>query len=193
MRTVRSLALALLAVAPSLAFAHEGHEHGFVAAFMHPMLGWDHLLAMVLVGVLAARHAGRAAIALPVGFVGGAGAGALLGLTLASGGGAPAWLEPAIAGSVMLLGLAAAITWRAPLVLATLACTLFGAVHGFAHGIELQADAAPVLAGMLLATALLHAAGYVIARAASVRAPSLVRIAGLASGAVAVVALTRLA
>ena len=36
-----------------VALAHEGGGHvgGFSSGFMHPLLGWDHVLAMVAVGL----------------------------------------------------------------------------------------------------------------------------------------------
>ena len=41
---------------PGIAAAHTGvgATHGFSHGFLHPILGLDHLLAMVLVGVVAA-------------------------------------------------------------------------------------------------------------------------------------------
>ena len=39
-----------------VALAHEGGGHvgGFSSGFMHPLLGWDHVLAMVAVGLWGA-------------------------------------------------------------------------------------------------------------------------------------------
>ena len=50
-----SAAVAALFLAPSLAFAHTGvgDTLGFVHGFSHPLSGLDHVLAMVMVGVLA--------------------------------------------------------------------------------------------------------------------------------------------
>ena len=36
-----------LAFGASPALAHAGHEHGLVAGFMHPLMGADHVAAMV--------------------------------------------------------------------------------------------------------------------------------------------------
>jgi urease accessory protein len=43
------LALGLLVVLPNLASAHilPGTAHGFRDGFLHPLTGWDHLLAMI--------------------------------------------------------------------------------------------------------------------------------------------------
>ena len=51
---------ALLSV-PALARAHTlpGPESGLAAGFTHPLMGWDHLLVMLVVGVWAAQLGGR--------------------------------------------------------------------------------------------------------------------------------------
>ena len=53
MRT--ALAIILLLITPSMAFAHTGHGDtmGFVHGFGHPIGGLDHILAMLAVGVFA--------------------------------------------------------------------------------------------------------------------------------------------
>ena len=67
---VQRTALALFLIScSSAAVAHPGHADGFLAAVAHPWLGWDHLLAMVLVGVLASGYSGLRGLALPVAFV----------------------------------------------------------------------------------------------------------------------------
>ncbi len=58
------LALAAL-LAPSAALAHTGigaHGAPFVSGLLHPLLGPDHLLAMVAVGIFAAMTGGRAVV-----------------------------------------------------------------------------------------------------------------------------------
>lgn len=62
---------ALAALTPSLAFAHSGgaHVHGFFAGLEHPLLGMDHLLAMVAVGMIGARSGGRSVVLVPLVFV----------------------------------------------------------------------------------------------------------------------------
>jgi urease accessory protein len=48
-----SLAVAVAALAPSAAWAHaDAHPRGgFVAGFLHPISGLDHVVAMVAVGL----------------------------------------------------------------------------------------------------------------------------------------------
>src|SRR5688500_18983774 len=63
-------AAALLLPAP--AHAHSGHALAYACAsgIAHPFHGWDHLLAMVAVGVWAAQLGDRARWLVPVAFVG---------------------------------------------------------------------------------------------------------------------------
>ena len=56
---------------PTTAFAHTGvgAANGVAHGFMHPFSGLDHVLAMVAVGLLAARLGGRALWLVPFSFV----------------------------------------------------------------------------------------------------------------------------
>src|SRR5437660_135307 len=69
-RTAFRIAAASLALVPTVAFAHPGHEGpGLVAGFLHPLGGVDHIIAMMAVGLLAARLGGRALWLVPASFV----------------------------------------------------------------------------------------------------------------------------
>ncbi len=175
----------LVVLPPQAALAHTGagHAFGFIAGFGHPFGGFDHLLAMVLVGMLAAQMGGRAILALPAAFLALMAVGGVAGL---AGFGLPS-VEIGIALSVVALGAALAFAVRAPLAAAALAVGGFALFHGFAHGAELPAGAgAPAYAaGFLLATALLHAAGvavgYALARPSGRIGGLALRAAGAAS------------
>lgn len=157
-----SLVVAVLAVAP--ASAHTGVSGvggGFATGFAHPFGGFDHLLAMVAVGLIAAMMKGRALWALPGTFVAfmalGAVAGALaLGLPL---------VEVGIALSVVIFGLLIATGARLSVGAAVAVVAAFAIFHGHAHGTEMPVMTAVTSygAGFLMATALLHAAGVGIA------------------------------
>ncbi len=159
--------------------AHPGHgTHDLLTGLVHPFLGFDHLLAMVAVGVwsAAALPSGRR-VAGPAVFMLGMLFGGLLGA------GTTAWplLDFGIAGSVVLFG-AMLIAPRAWPVSAGLA--LIGAaalLHGLAHGAELPLDAAFVgyAAGFLAATALLHGLGLAAGRAMAQAQAWVWRAAGL--------------
>ena len=181
-RTVRHalLALALSAVA-GIASAHEGNGAvgGFAAGFMHPILGWDHVIAMVAVGLWGA-FLGRPAIwVLPVVFP----------LVMAFGGalgvaGVPMpGVETGIAVSAIVLGAMVAFAARPPLWVAAVIVGAFAIFHGHAHGAELPEAANPLAysLGFVLATGLLHLCG--IAFGLVVRWPAgqiAVRVSGAA-------------
>lgn len=154
----RSLALLAMAIpAPALAHTSEGLRGGFVAGFLHPVSGVDHLLAMVAVGLWGAILGQPLLYALPVVFplmMAIAGVAAIAGLMLPG-------VELAIAASVIVLGLAIAAAWRAPVWLALVIVGGFALFHGWAHGAELPSMADPVAysAGFVTATGLLHLAG----------------------------------
>ena len=173
------ISLALL-LAPSLAFAHPGHEtSGLLAGLSHPLLGLDHLLAMLAVGLWAAQQQGAARWALPLTFVGSLMLGGLLGLN----GLAFAGVENAIAASLLALGLLVAVAVRLPLALAMGLTALFALNHGLAHGMEVPAlgSAWAYVAGFCLATLALHTAGYTAFKALPTRlAATLARVAGSA-------------
>ena len=157
--------LAALAVSASLQ-AHPGHGevNSFVAGFSHPLLGLDHVLAMLAVGVWAAqaRSAGRVMWVAPLTFVAAMLMGAMLGL---SGLSLPL-VEPMIAASVLVFGLLVAARAQKGAVVMSL-IGAFALFHGIAHGAEFGAAADASVAGWMLgftlATALLHAAGIAIA------------------------------
>ncbi len=153
---------AILAAASGAALAHPGHETaGFLSGFAHPLGGLDHLLAMLAVGLYAARQPGAARWMLPAGFVlamlAGAGLGAL-GVAL------PA-VEAGIAASVLVFGLLIAFAARLPLAASLPLVAAFALFHGHAHHAEMgSASLAAYALGFALATMLLHGTGYLIAR-----------------------------
>jgi urease accessory protein len=181
-----SLAAAALGALPLLASAHVGadgaahHDIGFTQGFLHPFTGMDHLAAMVAVGLwsaLIARSA-RDVLWAPVGFAAMLLAGALIGL---AGVQVPA-VEPMIAASLLVIGLLVVTRLRLPGPVAAAVVGAFAVFHGVAHGYELSGDhgAGLAIAGMVLATALLHAGGIAIGWALRRRTAWLPRVAGAA-------------
>ncbi|WP_409527790.1 HupE/UreJ family protein [Rhizobium sp.] len=70
-RLARPIAILLTVLFPASASAHTGvsDASGFLHGFAHPISGLDHVLAMVMVGVIA-DHLGRRALwAVPFAFV----------------------------------------------------------------------------------------------------------------------------
>ncbi|HEV8392242.1 MAG TPA: HupE/UreJ family protein [Dongiaceae bacterium] len=148
----------------SPAFAHTGigaHGNGFVAGFLHPLLGLDHELAMLGVGVWAVQLGKRAIWLVPVSFVTVMAIGAVVGIV-----GAPLpMVEFGIAGSVLVIGVLIAFGARMPVALAMSLVGAFALFHGHAHGTELPGFAHPAAygAGFIAATSLLHVAGVGVA------------------------------
>jgi len=151
------LAAAVMAVA-SPASAHVGQHMGFSigSGFAHPLLGLDHLAAMVAVGLWSALAGGRRLWIWPAAFVGAMLAGGVIGQ---AGIGLPQ-VEPAIAVSVIVLGALVATGLKAPVVIGAVLVAAFAIFHGHAHGAEAPVDAwAGYASGFVLATALLHLIG----------------------------------
>ncbi|RWB28071.1 MAG: HupE/UreJ family protein [Mesorhizobium sp.] len=185
MKTLARLGIlsALAALTPSLAFAHSGgaHVHGFFAGLEHPLLDMDHLLAMVAVGMIGARAAGRSFVLVPLFFVSAMVAGALLGM---AGIGLPS-LETGIALSLVVFGAIVGLARPLPLAAAAALTALFGLFHGNAHGLEIPESAGGIAyaAGFMLGTSMLHAIGA-LSVFKFARWPMMVRTAGLATSLV---------
>lgn len=154
---------AVLAVWSATAWAHPGHaDSGFVAGFAHPWAGWDHLLAMLAVGLWAVQGgASRSMLALPAAFA----AAVAAGLALGWAGIGWAGNEAGILASLLVLGGLLLTRARPALPLAVAGVALGGLLHGLAHGLESPAAAgAPGFAlGLLTATLLLHGLGMGLA------------------------------
>jgi urease accessory protein len=164
---------ALLATAACLiatpAMAHSGHatDTGVVAGLLHPLSGLDHVLAMTLIGVLAAQLGGRHLWQVPAAFLAFAAVGSAMGLA----GFVIPQLEAAIGLSVAVLGLMAISRVRLPAAAAVVVAGGSAVLHGAAHGTELPAGANALgfVSGFLLSTAILHAAGLALGRALSIQ------------------------
>lgn len=157
------LALAILALSPTIAFAHTGigHPAGFFHGFEHPIGGMDHVLAMVAVGVFAFVLGGRALWQVPLSFVGMMIAGFALGVAQIE----VPFVELGIALSSVVIGAAAALGRPMPAALAMGLVGVFAIFHGHAHGAEMPETTAGLTyaLGFVIATALLHAAGILAA------------------------------
>ena len=151
------LVMALMLATPAYAHMGTGLPGGFLAGFKHPFSGFDHLLAMVAVGLWGAFLGRPLIVALPVIFPTVMAMGAILGMAHVPF--LP--IEIGIAISVLILGVVIATALKAPIWLASLIVAVFGLFHGYAHGKELPSAADPVgfSVGFVMATGLLHVAG----------------------------------
>jgi urease accessory protein len=172
------LPLFLFLASPALAHTGDMAGAGFITGFLHPVFGWDHVAAMVAVGLWGAFLGQPAIWVLPVAFPVVMALGGMLGVA-----GIPVpMIETGIAASALVIGLAVALAVRPPIWVAAVVVAFFAIFHGYAHGAEMPAAADPVAfaAGFVVATGLLHLAGIGIGLA--VRYPA-GRIAVRAIGA----------
>jgi len=150
---------------PMLAFAHEAAveeiiNKGFEEGLKHPVLGLDHLLAMVGVGIVSAQMGGRAVWAVPAMFVTSMMIGGILGMIEYDVGA----IEVGIAMSVVLLGLVIAANAKIMASIIYGFVALFGIFHGYAHGVEMPTLAVSwiYILGFMIGTSSLHIVGVFI-------------------------------
>ena len=164
-------------------FLHSYGGGGILSGFLHPLLGLDHLLAMLAVGILSAQIGGRALWTVPATFVGVMALGAFLGIFGLS----LPLVEYGITFSVLVLGIAIVFGSSIPEWAALIAVAFFALFHGNAHGTEIPDITNTIgllvayILGFLIATAGLHVIGALIGLLASrsKRGPTLMRIGGL--------------
>ena len=169
---------------------HTGYDAGIFAGLLHPILGLDHLLAMVTVGLLSAQLGGRAIWTVPLTFVSVMAVGGILGIL-----GFPLpFVEIGIALSVVALGIALVSPKKLPVWLTMVFVGVFALFHGHAHGSELPAlsetflDVVAYIFGFLVATATLHLIGALVGQSleSSPRGANLLRFAGVVIAGVGV-------
>lgn len=184
----QKFALAALAIASTVspAAAHEGQVilfGPFLGGFTHPVLGLDHFLAMLSVGIVSAIIGGRAIWTVPATFVTFMAVGGAIGWSRL--GFSPALIETGIAFSVVLLGVLVVLDRALPALYVAIPVAFFGAMHGYAHGSEIPKIADPVLyaAGFMIGTICIHLLGVLVGDISRryARGRILLRIAGACS------------
>jgi len=153
------LATAIWLLLGTSLWAHEdaGMAGGFISGLTHPLLGFDHVVAMIAVGLWGAFLGSPALWILPVVFpvvMAFGGALGVLGVQIPL-------VETGIAASAVVLGLMVALALRPKIAIAAVIVGAFAIFHGHAHGTELP-EAASSLAysiGFVISTGLLHLAG----------------------------------
>lgn len=148
----------LVSLIPATAMAHElAGGGGFISGLRHPVLGFDHLLAMLSVGILSAQMGGRSLWSVPATFV----AAMLLGGIIGMAGLRFFSVEFGIAVSVFVLGISIASERKLAPVLAMNCVGFFALFHGYAHGSEMPFLAKPTLyaLGFISGTTAIHVAG----------------------------------
>lgn len=150
----------LLMAVPQPVFAHGVIGEGLTAGLAHPIGGWDHLLAMLAVGIISTKIGGRHIWGIPLLFLLGMAAGYGLGLQQITW----PYVEWSILLSVLGLGLLLLLPQHPPLLVITFMVLLFGMNHGYAHGLEWshQVSAWLFSLGFLGTTTGLHIMGGIL-------------------------------
>jgi urease accessory protein len=174
-------AAAVLSSGVALAHTEVGVAGGLASGFTHPIFGFDHVVAMVAVGLWGAFLGQSAIWLLPVVFpmvMAFGGLAGVLGVPLPG-------VETGIALSALALGAVVALALRPPLWVAAILVGAFAIFHGHAHGTELPEAASPLAygAGFVVATGLLHLSG--IALGLLSRWPAGLRAVRVGGGAIA--------
>jgi urease accessory protein len=160
-RTIALVVCALLISMHSAAAHTEGGlAGGFASGFAHPLLGADHIAAMVAVGLWGAFLGAPAIWLLPIVFPLVMALGGVLGIL-----GVPLpGVEIGIAVSAVVLGMMVALAVRPHLAIAAILVGAFAIFHGYAHGAELPegGNAVAYSVGFVIATGLLHLFGIAI-------------------------------
>lgn len=134
---LHSSVLAVLALAPTIVFAHhpiggaapETTFQGILSGLSHPIVGLQHFFFIVAVGLLAATHSRRLGYLVASGFVLSTLSGAIvhvLGFDFS-------FVEPLIIISLMVAGLILALSYALRESLFLFLVTLFGLAHGHAY------------------------------------------------------------
>lgn len=172
----------LLGTAVAWAHTPVSEPAGLSAGLLHPLSGWDHLLALLAIVLWASRQGGPVVWGLPVVFAGGMLAGVIIGQT----GLAMSQDAAGIAVFLMLLlGLVLVFMSGLPAMISLPMIGLFTAIYGLAHGSVMTQQAATLLhgVGLCLAAATLIALALALGRKLPDRvAITLLRASGLALG-----------
>ena len=146
---------------PVLAHSFTGRI-GFYDGMSHPVLGLDHFLAMISVGIVSAQIGGKAIWTVPATFVSIMTIGGLFGFFLIIY--EFFFVEVGIVFSVILLGFAISIVKKIPTKVIIFFVGIFGFFHGTAHGIEVPAAANPILfiLGFICGTTAIHVFGVAV-------------------------------
>lgn len=146
---------------PAHAHTGVGASHGFAFGFEHPFGGLDHLVAILAVGWLGAQMRGRWRFSAPLAFL----AFMTLGATLGELDVPPNLLQALTFNSAIALGVMLTTRLGANALVALFLVGGFGLFHGLAHGADAPQgeEGLAFLFGLVAATALGHALGFVAA------------------------------
>lgn len=159
--------LGLATMMPTLALAHESHvvagvSHSIMHGLTHPLLGMDHLIAALAVGVWAVRGDRQSAWMAPVVFLLSIFIGGVLGV---SGFQVP-FVEMGITASLVFFGFMLVSNVRVSKPTSLGFIGLFASFHGLAHGHEMTITLSALiyLVGITISTLVLFVSAKVLAQ-----------------------------
>lgn len=162
-KNIQQVVIALLMVLFTLpAVAHPTTDSGssLLSGLFHPLAGIDHVLAMIAVGLWAARRGAQVEWWIPIMFSIMLLAGAILAISSLQ----LPWLETWIASSLLIMGLLISLQAKVRTSMAMLLIGGFAVYHGYAHGIVSTGMMSPeYLVGLWMSTILLQLVGVVTA------------------------------
>ena len=142
----------LLSLSISLS-AHGTHGSGIMAGLSHPILGLDHLLAILCIGFLSAQLNIKSSWMIPLVFA----IAMLVSGWLGIGTDGFTGMEQGIAISVIVMGILVALKKKIGIVPTALLAGVIGFFHGYAHGVEMPEESSPFvyISGYLLGVAII--------------------------------------
>lgn len=164
-------------------FAHTGEppsSFGFLAGLKHPVLGLDHLLAMLCVGMISSRIGNKAIWQVPTCFVVVMAMGCVLGFYIPN----LSIFEPIISLSVVVFGALFLVPQFLTYPATFITVATFSLVHGIAHGKEMPIFVLPemYISGFMISTIVIHIVGVGIGELIN-KLPKVLRIAQITGSA----------
>lgn len=155
-----SIFFLLAVLMSSVVHAHIIGGSGLGDGILHPLTGFDHLLAMVAVGIISIQLSGKSKWFAPATFI----SFMIIGGALAIFGISFPYVQTGIALSVLVLGALIAVakpisrTWMLMIV------GMFALFHGHVHGEEMSVIVSPFFysLGFVISTLLLHVSGMLV-------------------------------
>jgi urease accessory protein len=137
------------------------NSSGFGSGFSHPILGIDHFLVMLGIGVWGAQMGGRRMWSLPISFPLIMCIGAIISISNIF---MFIYVEYVIVLSVIILGLFILLKWLPNEIIALLIISFFAVFHGYAHGNEIPKAIDPLsfIIGFVISTGLIHLVGILL-------------------------------
>ena len=172
-----AMILSLMATFPTL--AHTGHDtlqNALASGLLHPLMGMDHLIAMLAMGYWAASFVGNKAKTLLAAFFGLL----LSGFMLGQLGYQFALMEAGIVMTSVITGLLIARQKNIAQGLAVSLASCFALFHGLAHGLE-TTSSVPILfaLGFMVTSATLVTLGFAASTLVARSKPNANRLIGL--------------